>query len=73
MAFAAVKLAGQVKDEREALLEARKQEKDSIRAVKQREFDERRARILAERQRKKDSIDAVRKQKIEEKENKDND
>ncbi|TVZ27018.1 periplasmic chaperone for outer membrane proteins Skp [Gillisia sp. Hel_I_86] len=63
----------EVKDEREALLEARKQEKDSIRAVKQREFDERRARILAERQRKKDSIDAVRKQKIEEKENKDND
>ncbi|CAM4208255.1 OmpH family outer membrane protein [Gillisia hiemivivida] len=62
-----------VQDEREALLEARKQERDSIRAVKQREFDERRAKILADRQRKKDSIDTVRKQKIEEKENKDND
>jgi Skp family chaperone for outer membrane proteins len=62
-----------VKDEREALLEARKQEKDSIRAVKQKEFEERRAKILEDRQRKKDSIDAVRKQKIEDMKKKDND
>jgi len=61
-----------VQDEREALLEARKKERDSIREVKQREFDERRAAILAERQRKKDSLDTVRKKKIEEKEKKDN-
>ena len=59
--------------EREALLEARKQEKDSIREVKKREFEERRAKILEDRQRKKDSIDAVRKQKIEDMKKKDND
>ena len=62
-----------VKDEREALMDARKKEKDSIREVKQREFDERRAKILEDRQRKKDSIDAVRKQKIEDMKKKDND
>ena len=62
-----------VQDEREALLEARKQEKDSIREVKKREFEERRAKILEDRQRKKDSIDAVRKQKIEDMKKKDND
>ena len=63
----------EVQDEREALIEARKQEKDSIRAVKQREFDERRAKILEDRQRKKDSIDDVRKRKIEDMKTKDND
>ncbi len=62
-----------VQDEREALLEARKKEKDSIREVKKREFEERRAKILADRQRKKDSIDAARKQKIEDMKKKDND
>ncbi len=62
-----------VQDEREALLEERKKERDSIRAVKQREFDERRAKILADRQRKKDSIDEARKKKIEEIKKKDND
>ena len=62
-----------VQDEREALIEARKKEKDSIREVKQREFDERRAAILAERQRKKDSIDTARQKKIEEIKKKDND
>jgi len=52
-------------NEREAYIEQRKQERDSIRAEKQRAFEERRAKVLEERQRKKDSIDNVRKQKIE--------
>lgn len=51
------------KSEREALIEQRRQEKDSIRAVKQKEFDERRAKILEERKRKKDSIDNARQKK----------
>lgn len=54
------------KTEREALIEERQRERDSIRAVKQKEFEARRAKILAERQRKKDSIDNLRKQRIEE-------
>ena len=54
------------KTEREAYIEERQRERDSIRAVKQKEFEERRAKILAERQRKKDSIDNLRKQRIEE-------
>lgn len=62
-----------VQDEREMLLEIRKQQKDSIREVKKREFDDRRAQVIADRQRKKDSIDTVRKQKIEEMKKKDND
>lgn len=51
------------RNERQVLLEQRKQERDSIRAVKQREFEERRAKILEERKAKRDSIDNARKQK----------
>ena len=54
------------KTEREAFIEERQRERDSIRAVKQKEFEERRAKVLEERQRKKDSIDNLRKQRIEE-------
>lgn len=54
------------KTEREAYIEERQRERDSIRAVKQKEFEERRAKVLEERQRKKDSIDNLRKQRIEE-------
>lgn len=53
------------KTEREAYIEERQKERDSIRAVKQKEFEERRAKVLEERQRKKDSIDNLRKQRIE--------
>ncbi len=59
------------KTEREAYIEQRQKERDSIRAVKQKEFEERRAKVLEERQRKKDSIDDLRKQRIE-KDNKSN-
>lgn len=52
-----------VKDERKALLEQRKAEKDSLRAVRQKAFEERRAKVLEERKRKKDSIENARKQK----------
>lgn len=52
-------------NEREAYIEQRKQERDSLRAEKQRAFEERRAKVLEERQRKKDSIDNIRKRKIE--------
>ena len=55
-----------VKTEREAFIEERQRERDSIRAVKQKEFEERRAKVLEERQRKKDSIDNLRKKRIEE-------
>ncbi|CAM4054305.1 OmpH family outer membrane protein [Gillisia limnaea] len=53
------------KTEREAYIEERQKDRDSIRAVKQKEFEERRAKVLEERQRKKDSIDNLRKQRIE--------
>ncbi|MCF4100149.1 OmpH family outer membrane protein [Gillisia sp. M10.2A] len=56
-------------NEREAFIEARKAERDSIRAAKQQAFDERRAKILADRQRKKDSIDEVKRLKREENNN----
>lgn len=55
-----------VQTEREAFIEERQRERDSIRAVKQKEFEERRAKVLEERQRKKDSIDNLRKKRIEE-------
>ncbi|MFN4762461.1 OmpH family outer membrane protein [Gillisia sp. Q332] len=55
-----------VKTEREAFIEERQRERDSLRAVKQKEFEERRAKVLEERQRKKDSIDNLRKKRIEE-------
>lgn len=54
------------RSEREVLIEERKRQRDSIRAVKQKEFEERRQKVLEERQRKKDSIDNVRKQKVKE-------
>lgn len=56
----------EARTERELLIEQRKQERDSIRAAKQREFEERRAKILEERKRKRDSIENARKQKKEE-------
>ncbi len=52
-------------DEREKLLEQRKAERDSIRAAKKKEFEERRAQLLALQKRKKDSIAAL-KLKLEE-------
>ncbi|MFD1094193.1 OmpH family outer membrane protein [Salegentibacter chungangensis] len=55
------------KDERAALIEQRKKERDSIRAAKQREFEERRQRILKERQQRKDSIEAARAKKDDQK------
>ncbi len=55
-----------VKTERKAFIEERQRERDSLRAVKQKEFEERRAKVLEERQRKKDSIDNLRKKRIEE-------
>ena len=54
------------KTEREAYIEERQKERDSIRAVKQKEFEERRAKVLEDRQRKKDSVDNLRKQRTEE-------
>lgn len=44
------------KDERTKMLEARKKVRDSIRAAKKAEFEERRQRLLDERQRRKDSL-----------------
>ncbi|MUP44486.1 OmpH family outer membrane protein [Gramella sp. BOM4] len=51
------------KNEREAYIEEKKRERDSIRAAKQREFEERRQKILAERERKRDSILQAREKK----------
>ncbi len=51
------------KTEREIVLEQRKAERDSLRAAKQKAFEERRAKVLEERQKKKDSIENARKQK----------
>ena len=44
------------KDEREKIMDERKKVRDSVRAVKKLEFDERRQRLLDERQKRKDSI-----------------
>ncbi len=44
------------KDERERIMEERKKVRDSVRAVKKLEFDQRRQRLLDERQKRKDSI-----------------
>jgi Skp family chaperone for outer membrane proteins len=44
------------KDERTKLLEERKRLRDSVRAAKKAEFDEKRKRLLEERQRRKDSL-----------------
>ncbi len=44
------------KDERERMMAERKRVRDSIRAAKKLEFEERRQRLLDERQRRKDSI-----------------
>jgi Skp family chaperone for outer membrane proteins len=54
------------RSEREILIEERKKQRDSLRAVKQKEFEERRQKVLEERQRKKDSIDNLRRQKVKE-------
>lgn len=51
------------KNERKAILEQRKAEKDSLRAERQKAFEERRAKVLEERKKKKDSIENARKQK----------
>ncbi len=48
------------KDERTKLLEARKRQRDSIRAAKKAEFDAKRQRLLDERKRRKDSLMQVR-------------
>ena len=44
------------KDEREKIMDERKKVRDSVRAAKKLEFDERRQRLLDERQKRKDSI-----------------
>ncbi|NND62521.1 MAG: OmpH family outer membrane protein [Flavobacteriaceae bacterium] len=48
------------KDERTRLLEERRRQRDSIRAVRKAEFDAKRQKLLDERQRRKDSINNVR-------------
>lgn len=47
-------------DERELYVQDRKAERDSLRASKKREFEERRQRILQERQQRKDSVSGAR-------------
>jgi len=49
--------------EREQLLEERKAQRDSIRAAKRKEFEEKRARLLELQKRKKDSINSLKGQK----------
>lgn len=53
------------KNEREAFIEERKNEREAVRAAKQLEFEQRRAKVLEERTRKTDSIESLRKLKIE--------
>ncbi|MDT0647890.1 OmpH family outer membrane protein [Zunongwangia sp. F260] len=48
---------------REAILAERQRQRDSIKAAKQKELEERRARIIEERQRRMDSIRELRQQK----------
>ena len=48
------------KNAREQIMDARKKERDSIRAAKKAEYDARREMLLAKRQRLRDSIKAVR-------------
>lgn len=49
------------KEERRALIEERRKQRDSIKEARKREFQERRERILKERQERRDSIQAARK------------
>ncbi|WP_109299611.1 OmpH family outer membrane protein [Aquimarina sp. AU474] len=58
----------QKQSEREQLLAQRKAERDSIRAVKRKEFEERRAKLLELQKKKKDSINALKaaKEKLKE-------
>ena len=51
------------KDEREKIIEDRKKSRDSIRAIKKAEFDARRQKLLEERQKRKDSIAEARAKK----------
>jgi Skp family chaperone for outer membrane proteins len=51
------------KDEREKVMEARRITRDSIRVIKKAEFDARRQKLLDERQRRKDSILEARENK----------
>jgi Skp family chaperone for outer membrane proteins len=55
------------KKEREAFVEDRKKQREDARAVKQAEFDARRAKVVEERNRKIDSIENIRKLKTAEK------
>ena len=48
------------KEERRALIEDQKRQRDSIKEARKREFKERRERILKERQERKDSVQAAR-------------
>lgn len=54
------------KNERESFIEERKKQREEVRAAKQLEFEERRAKVLEERKRKIDSIENIRKIKAEE-------
>lgn len=49
--------------EREKLLAERKAVRDSVRAVRKKEFEERRAKLIAQQQKRKDSINALRNKK----------
>lgn len=56
------KATSKKQSEREQLLAERKAQRDSIRAAKKKEFEERRAKLLAAQKRKKDSIKALKEQ-----------
>lgn len=57
------KVAEDRKSDRERILEEKRKERDSLKELRQREFENRRMKILEGRQKKKDSIEAARKLK----------
>lgn len=65
------KEAEKKQSEREKLVEERRAARDSIRAAKKKEFEERRAILLEEQKKRKDSINALKNKKEELKENND--
>lgn len=56
-------------DEREQMLNERQQRRDSIRAARQKEFEERRAKLLEERERRRDSLENLRNQQQQQQNN----
>lgn len=57
------KVAEDRKSDRERILEEKRKERDSLKELRQKEFENRRMKILESRQKKKDSIEAARKLK----------